>query len=142
MDLPVPVLKLKYRFSYVGFQSIEGTDNKIKSVMDLLVLYAFLKDHKADTLTEVVETVEAFAKENNTENANFLLAAGSAGIEAASVARRSITRWAGSTSPVSLRTSLSCAIAQASSNLVETNHRLIQAQSTSLARRMLSTADS
>ena len=57
-----------------------GTYN---NTLDLLVLYAFLKDHKADTLTEVVETVEAFAKENNTENANFLLAAGSAGIEAA-----------------------------------------------------------
>ncbi|MGT2512234.1 efflux RND transporter permease subunit [Cupriavidus basilensis] len=49
----------------------------------LLTLYVFLRDHKADTLTRVVEHVEAFAKENNTQDVQFLLAAGSAGIEAA-----------------------------------------------------------
>ncbi|MCG8910317.1 MMPL family transporter [Pseudomonas sp. DP-17] len=49
----------------------------------LLTLYAYLKDHKADTLTRVVESVEGFAKANDTEHAKFLLAAGSAGIEAA-----------------------------------------------------------
>lgn len=49
----------------------------------LLTLYVFLRDHKADTLTRVVEHVEAFAKENNTKDVSFLLAAGSAGIEAA-----------------------------------------------------------
>ena len=49
----------------------------------LLTLYAYLKDHKADTLTSVVESVEGFAKNNDTEHAQFLLAAGSAGIEAA-----------------------------------------------------------
>ena len=57
-----------------------GTYN---DTLDLLVLYAYLKDHKADTLTNVVNTVETFARENNTENAKFLLTAGSAGIEAA-----------------------------------------------------------
>ncbi|SPF46666.1 putative Transporter [Syntrophobacter sp. SbD1] len=50
---------------------------------DLLTVYTYLKDHKADTLTDVVNTVEAFAAENNTENATFLLGAGSAGIDAA-----------------------------------------------------------
>ena len=50
---------------------------------DLLTVYVYLKDHKADTLTEVVSTVEAFAAENNTENATFMLAAGTSGIEAA-----------------------------------------------------------
>jgi len=50
---------------------------------DLLTSYIYLKDHKADTLTQVVETVEAFAADNNTENATFLLTAGSAGIGAA-----------------------------------------------------------
>ncbi|QJP09983.1 efflux RND transporter permease subunit [Pseudomonas multiresinivorans] len=49
----------------------------------LLTLYAYLKDHKADTLTRVVESVEGFATANDTEHAKFLLAAGSAGIEAA-----------------------------------------------------------
>lgn len=50
---------------------------------DFLAVYAYLKDHKADTLTGVVQAVEAFAAENNDENAEFILAAGNAGIEAA-----------------------------------------------------------
>ncbi|MFC3607258.1 efflux RND transporter permease subunit [Stutzerimonas tarimensis] len=49
----------------------------------LLTQYAYLSDHKADTLTSVVDEVQAFAEENNSEQARFLLAAGSAGIEAA-----------------------------------------------------------
>lgn len=49
----------------------------------LLTQYAYLSDHKADTLTSVVDTVEAFAAENDSDQAQFLLAAGSAGIEAA-----------------------------------------------------------
>ncbi|WP_418316112.1 efflux RND transporter permease subunit [Piscinibacter sakaiensis] len=49
----------------------------------LLTLYIYLQDHKADTLTRVTDTVEAFAAENNTDEVKFLLAAGSAGIEAA-----------------------------------------------------------
>lgn len=43
---------------------------------------AYLTDHKAETLAEVVRTVEAFAREHNTEQRQFLLAAGSAGVEA------------------------------------------------------------
>ncbi|MNB82592.1 MMPL family protein [compost metagenome] len=49
----------------------------------LLTMYAYLSDHKADTLNRVVDSVESFAKENNDDNAKFLLAAGNAGIEAA-----------------------------------------------------------
>ncbi|WP_426099671.1 MULTISPECIES: efflux RND transporter permease subunit [unclassified Pseudomonas] len=49
----------------------------------LLTLYGYLSDHKADTLTRVVDTVEAFARDNNSDQAQFLLAAGNAGIEAA-----------------------------------------------------------
>jgi predicted RND superfamily exporter protein len=49
----------------------------------LLTLYVYLRDHKAETLARVVEHVEAFAAENDTAEAKFLLAAGSAGIEAA-----------------------------------------------------------
>lgn len=49
----------------------------------LLTLYAYLTDHKADTLTRVVDSVQAFAKANDSAPATFLLAAGSAGIEAA-----------------------------------------------------------
>ncbi|MCW5645069.1 MAG: MMPL family transporter [Rhodoferax sp.] len=49
----------------------------------LLTLYVYLQDHKADTLTRVTDTVKAFAAENDTDDVKFLLAAGSAGIEAA-----------------------------------------------------------
>lgn len=50
---------------------------------NLLTVTAFLKDHRADTLTQVVETVEAFAAQHGTEEIQFLNAAGNAGIEAA-----------------------------------------------------------
>ena len=49
----------------------------------LLTVYVYLRDHKADTLTRVVAHVEHFAGENDTPDVKFLLAAGSAGIEAA-----------------------------------------------------------
>lgn len=49
----------------------------------LLTLYVFLRDHKAETLSRVVAHVESFAQANDTKDAKFLLAAGSAGIEAA-----------------------------------------------------------
>lgn len=50
---------------------------------DLLTLYAYLKDHKADTLTSVVNTVEAFAAKYGTDDIRILNAAGNAGVEAA-----------------------------------------------------------
>ena len=49
----------------------------------LLTLYVYLQDHKAETLRRVTSHVEAFAAEKNSDQAQFLLAAGSAGIEAA-----------------------------------------------------------
>ncbi|MGC7404355.1 efflux RND transporter permease subunit [Pandoraea pneumonica] len=50
---------------------------------DLLTLYVYLKDHRADTLDAVVRTVETFAAANDTRDVRFLSAAGNAGIEAA-----------------------------------------------------------
>jgi len=49
----------------------------------LLTLYVYLRDHKAETLARVVDHVEAFSNANDTADVKFLLAAGSAGIEAA-----------------------------------------------------------
>ena len=43
----------------------------------------FLSDHKAETLTRVVAAVEQFAAQHNDGQAQFLMAAGNAGIEAA-----------------------------------------------------------
>ena len=50
---------------------------------NLLTLSVFLKDHKAETLTRVINAVEAFAAKNNTSNAKFILGAGTSGIDAA-----------------------------------------------------------
>lgn len=50
---------------------------------DLLPLYVYLQDHKADTLLRVTTAVEDFARENQSNDAMFLLAAGNGGIEAA-----------------------------------------------------------
>ncbi|HJV86909.1 MAG TPA: MMPL family transporter [Noviherbaspirillum sp.] len=54
--------------------------NDGRSVAPIIV---YLTDHKATTLTRVVKTVEDFAREHNTEDRKFLLAAGNSGIEAA-----------------------------------------------------------
>ncbi len=48
-----------------------------------LALYVYLQDHKAETLTRVVDTVEKFAAANDSADATFKLAAGNAGIDAA-----------------------------------------------------------
>lgn len=45
-------------------------------------MYAYLKDHKTDTLMNVVQTVEQFAAIHNTDQIQFLSATGNAGIEA------------------------------------------------------------
>jgi predicted RND superfamily exporter protein len=49
----------------------------------LLPVVLFLSDHKAETLQRVVEAAEAFAEQNRQEGIHFALAAGNAGIEAA-----------------------------------------------------------
>ncbi|MEP6875722.1 MAG: MMPL family transporter, partial [Burkholderiales bacterium] len=48
-----------------------------------LSLYVYLKDHKAETLTRVVDEVERFIAANPAADERFMLAAGSAGIDAA-----------------------------------------------------------
>jgi predicted RND superfamily exporter protein len=49
----------------------------------MLPVILFLTDHKADTLLRVAQAAESFAADNNNEAVQFLLAAGSSGIEAA-----------------------------------------------------------
>ncbi len=57
-----------------------GLYNPTCSMVPLVV---FLNDHKAHTLDRVVNSVESFAKDNNSDDLQFLLAAGNGGIEAA-----------------------------------------------------------
>ncbi len=58
----------------------EGLYNTDCSLAPVLI---FLEDHKAETLKRAVAAVEAFAAEHDSEDRKFLLAAGNAGIEAA-----------------------------------------------------------
>ncbi|WP_286977394.1 MMPL family transporter, partial [Pseudomonas sp.] len=65
--------------------SSTGITNQKCSVTPII---AYLADHKADTLTRVLQVSEEFAQQNNTapgaeQPVQFLLAAGNAGIEAA-----------------------------------------------------------
>ncbi|MFJ5297108.1 RND family transporter [Pseudomonas sp. NPDC088368] len=50
---------------------------------NLLSLFVYLSDHKANTLKAVTQTVEAYARTADEPEVKFLLAAGSAGFEAA-----------------------------------------------------------
>lgn len=58
----------------------EGMFNASCSLAPVMI---FLNDHKADTLTRATAAVEEFAAEHDNENITFKLAAGNAGIEAA-----------------------------------------------------------
>ncbi|MCY1270749.1 efflux transporter, putative, hydrophobe/amphiphile efflux-3 family [compost metagenome] len=60
------------------------TDNPevVDTACSTIPVFAYLTDHKAETLKRVVAEVERFAAEHNSEDLKFLLAAGPAGIEA------------------------------------------------------------
>lgn len=49
----------------------------------MLMLYVYLKDHKAQTLIDVTNTVQSYIDTHDTGEAEFLMAAGNSGIEAA-----------------------------------------------------------
>lgn len=63
--------------------SISRADGLYNTDCSLAPVLAFLEDHKAATLKRAVATVEQFAKEHDSADRQFLLAAGNAGIEAA-----------------------------------------------------------
>ena len=50
---------------------------------NLLPVYVYLADHRAETLTRVVQATQAFAQAHDSAQVHYLLAAGNAGIEAA-----------------------------------------------------------
>jgi uncharacterized protein len=55
----------------------------MNSDCSLSLIIAFLSDHRADTLNNVMAAVEQFADDNNSDSIRFVPASGSAGIEAA-----------------------------------------------------------
>lgn len=71
------------RNQHILNNSIARADSLYNSDCSLAPLLVFLEDHKAETLSTAVAAVEDFAAKNNTDEHQFLLAAGNAGIEAA-----------------------------------------------------------
>lgn len=69
--------------NYAAQQASVNTPELFNTECSLMPVIAFLKDHKAQTLDEVAGIAENFARANSTPDRQFLLAAGSAGIEAA-----------------------------------------------------------
>tara|TARA_R110000823_G_scaffold91174_1_gene201050 strand:+ start:6026 stop:8416 length:2391 start_codon:yes stop_codon:yes gene_type:complete len=57
--------------------------NLLNTDCSMVPVILFLEDHKADTLMRVVNAVEDFAAEHNSDSIQFKLAAGNAGVEAA-----------------------------------------------------------
>ncbi len=77
------ITRNRYAANGVFRQIPSGLSNTDCSMLPVM---AFLRDHKADTLAETLRTVEAFARDNPTDDPKLgpqvLPAAGSAGIEA------------------------------------------------------------
>jgi uncharacterized protein len=63
--------------------AIKVPENLTNKNGNLSMIWVYLDDHRAATLTRVVKVVERFADANNNEQFRFVLGAGPAGIEAA-----------------------------------------------------------
>ena len=69
--------------NYAAQQASVNNPDLFNVDCSVMPVIAYLKDHKAETLTQVVQAAEEFAKANSDETTQFLLAAGNSGIEAA-----------------------------------------------------------
>ncbi len=69
--------------NYAAQQASVNAPELFNNDCSLMPVIAYLKDHRADTLAQVAAVAERFAQANSNAEQQFLLAAGSAGIEAA-----------------------------------------------------------
>ncbi|PKA68154.1 hypothetical protein ATI02_0899 [Pseudomonas baetica] len=69
--------------NYAAQQASVNNPELFNSDCSMMPVIAYLSDHKAETLDRVVQVSQAFANEHSTADRQFMLAAGSAGIEAA-----------------------------------------------------------
>lgn len=69
--------------NYAVQQASVNNPDLFNTDCSVMPVIAYLKDHKAETLAQVVQVAETFAKTNSDEKTQFLLAAGNSGIEAA-----------------------------------------------------------
>ncbi len=69
--------------NYAAQQASSNNPDLFNTDCSVMPVIAYLSDHKAETLDRVVKAADEFAAEHNDKDRTFLLAAGSAGIEAA-----------------------------------------------------------
>jgi predicted RND superfamily exporter protein len=69
--------------NFAGQQTSSNNPDLFNLDCSVMPVIAYLADHKAETLDRVVAATEAFAQQHNEKGREFLLAAGTAGIEAA-----------------------------------------------------------
>ena len=69
--------------NYAAQQASVSNPDLFNADCSVMPVIAYMKDHKADTLSRAIEVASAFAAKHNTPERQFLLAAGSAGIEGA-----------------------------------------------------------
>jgi hypothetical protein len=69
--------------NYAGQQASVNNPDLFNPDCSVMPVIAYLQDHKAETLQRVVQAASAFAARHSDQDTGFLLAAGSAGIEAA-----------------------------------------------------------
>jgi predicted RND superfamily exporter protein len=69
--------------NYAAQQASVNNPDLFNGDCSVMPVIAYLTDHKSETLDRVVKVAEQFAQEHSTPDRQFLLAAGSAGIEAA-----------------------------------------------------------
>ena len=69
--------------NYAGQQTSVNNPDLFNTDCTIMPVIAYLSDHKAETLDRVVKATEDFAAQHNQKDRVFLLAAGTAGIEAA-----------------------------------------------------------
>jgi len=69
--------------NYAAQQASVNNPDLFNTACSVMPVIAYLSDHRADTLRRVVDAAAEFAAKHNDKDREFLLAAGSAGIEAA-----------------------------------------------------------
>jgi hypothetical protein len=70
-------------WNYGGSTAMTNNPDLFNNDASVMPVIAYLQDHKADTLSRVVKAADTFAKKYSTADHQFLLAAGSSGIDAA-----------------------------------------------------------
>ncbi|OAI94756.1 RND transporter [Pseudomonas putida] len=76
------IIREPQSLGFAASRVLINNPDSLNPACSVFPVIAYLEDHKADTLSAVLERVEAFAAQHDSDEVQFLPAAGSAGIEA------------------------------------------------------------